>query len=170
MTISDWIALISAIASIGLAVISLWALWGTLQQNKVMLESSTRPYISAMYEMVILPKQEIARYIVIKNFGHTSGTLLDIQIEGPISEQSRRQIYVLQGATIMPGQRFFYYFAGANDQNPEVLSVKLTYTAPDRKTYSETSELKMITGTNKKRAVNMESIPLLLQDISDRLL
>lgn len=170
MTTSDWINASLAVASYILAVISIWAVKKTIKQNNQMLENSNRPYIAAMYEMVVLPDDEIARYIVIKNFGHSSGTLLDVQIDGVLSEQTNRQICLLRGATIAPGQKFWYYFAPANDQTPELLSIKLIYISPEGKTYAEASQLKMVIGTNKKRALKPQAIPLILQDMADRLL
>lgn len=167
---SDWITLAAAIASFILAGISLWAVWGTLQQNKAMLENSTRPYITAMYESVTLPDHEIARYVVIKNFGQSSGTLLDIALQGPIERTAAEQISHLKGVTIAPGQRFLYYFGSANDQAPEILSITMTYCSNSGKSYTETTALKMISGSYKKRAIKTDAIPLILQDISDRLL
>lgn len=170
METSDWITLLSAIASLILAAISFWALWGTLQQNKTMLENSTRPYIAAMYEVASLTDHETARYVVIKNFGQSSGTLLDLSLQGPINETAATQICHLKGVTIAPGQRFLYSFGPANDQEPEILSITMTYSSGGGKIYTENTALKMISGTYKKRAIKPDSIPIILQDISDRLI
>lgn len=65
MTVSDMINLGLAIASFLLATISIVTVIITLLQNKKMIENSTRPYITVMYETITRPA-ELCRYIVLK--------------------------------------------------------------------------------------------------------
>lgn len=170
MTTSDWITLLSSIASLVLAGISFWALWETLKQNKAMLENSTRPYIVPMYEAMTLPDCGAVRYIIIKNCGQSCGTITDINISGSCSEEFRHQLFCIKGATMAPGQKFPYYFGPANEGEPEVIEITLKYSSSTGHVYNETTSLHMIVGGLRRRTKKDEAIPMILQDISERLL
>lgn len=170
MTTSDWITFFASIVSLALAGVSFWALWGTLQQNKAMLENSTRPYIVPMYEAMMLPDRDVDRYIIIKNCGQSCGTITDINISGSCSEEFRHQLFCIKGATMAPGQKFPYYFGPANEGDPEVIEITLKYTSSAGQVYNEKTSLQMIVGGGRWRTKKEEAIPMILQDISERLI
>lgn len=134
-----------------------------------MLENATRPYIVAMYYTFTLPK-EMIRYVAIKNCGQGVAKIEEIDCGGVKNQNFLKQISLIKGSTIAPGQKYFYYFGKVDANQHETLEIFLRYTGQSGKVYTEKILLNMTTGTTALRSKSSETIPLALQEIADRLL
>lgn len=171
MKISDWINVVLCVFSFVLAAISVVTVVVTLRQNNKMIENATRPYIAIKYEALVLPG-EVVRYVVIKNYGQSEASIINISCDGCANQDFIDRISKLSGTTLAPGQRILYYFGAENPGIPETLIFSCTYFG-NKKIYKEEPVLKLIVGSTFKRPKNSEldkAIPYLLQEIAERII
>lgn len=169
MTISDWITFASAAGSLILAWISYRALWSTLEQNKIMLENSTRPYVAVKCEAIV-HEDGVVRYVVVKNYGKSAAKIEKMQCTGTADPELMGRVCLLTGTTLAPGQRVIYYIGGPNPGEPEEATFDYCYRSPEGTVYEESTDLNLIVGTVAMRAKGELSVSYALQDIADRLL
>lgn len=169
MTLSDKINAALAFWSFVLSVISVIAVWISIHQNNKMLESSTRPYVGIRCEAIVMPK-EVARYVVIQNFGQTSAHILEITCKGDVSSEFLARIKLIKGTTLSPRQRIMYYIGPSNAQKEEKASFTVEYETPEEKKYSEKIDVNLIVGTSAMRSKDEFATAFALQDILARLL
>lgn len=172
MTVSDMINLGLAIASFLLATISIVTVIITLLQNKKMIENSTRPYITVMYETITRPA-ELCRYIVLKNFGQTAAKITAMECTGDTNEAFLTQFENVEGLTLAPSQRLLYFYGGPNTESVDVVSFKYSYQA-GRKIYHEDVTLQLIAGASVRRSgrttPDTTSAAYALQEIVERMI
>ena len=168
MEISDWINVVLCILSFLLAVISVVTVVITLRQNHEMIENSTRPYIVITYERIIL-RNEIVRYIVVKNYGQTGARITKMTCTGDVPPIFSAHFLKVSGTFLAPSQRLLYYFGGTNTGKPENISFSYEYDT-DKKKYRDNIDLTLINGTSAMRQENDDVIKYALQDIAERLI
>lgn len=171
MTLSEKINLALAISSFILALISVGTVILALHQNNKMLESSTRPYVAVKYDVIIYPG-EVARYIVVKNYGQSSAKISTIKCEGTIARDLRDRLSMLEGTSIAPGQHISYYVGDSNPGTPEHITVTCTYTTigGKKKSYTEETPLVLVAGARVKRSQKPAAASFALQEIAEKLL
>lgn len=79
MTISDWINAILCVLSFSLAAISVVTVVVTLKQNKKMIESSTRAYVTVSGQSINVQSSEFM--LVIKNYGQSIALIETIEFD-----------------------------------------------------------------------------------------
>lgn len=140
MQLSDWINVILCVLSFLLAVISVVTVVITLRQNHKMIQNSTRPYIVAMAQLANF--QEPTFYLVLKNFGASGATILEMSTSIAPNEVSYREEMTpfnnIEGTFLAPGQKIIssLYSKKFKEKDIREFSVHLRYT-DGMKTYEE---------------------------------
>lgn len=108
MIISDIIQIISILVALSLGVISIFISIKTLQQNRQMIEDSTRPYIVVYVTQTNFDLP--LKYLVVKNFGSSGAQMHFFNCDFDLSQLSlvKNQIPFseIQHSYIAPNQSF----------------------------------------------------------------
>lgn len=131
MTTSDWIYLSLSILSLIIAIISVISVILTLNQNNKMIEGSTRPYIVVYGEETNFGDPMF--YLVIKNFGKTSGIIKNITCDIDLSKYNFDLKIIpfqnLIGTVLVPNQNITcnINYQKLNSDNIEIFNFVLKY-------------------------------------------
>lgn len=177
MDILTIFTIILSVLSLILALISVITVLITIRQNNRMLESSTRPYITIYFDYSQMG--EPIGYFVIRNFGNSSGKLIDLSYNDVVDNQPTNLCIVTDildgmiGNSIAPNQKFLVPIRLS--ESPEgICSFDLVYTGLHRKPYKEHVEInvKQYGTLSKTRIAYKEhrSISYPLQEIAERLM
>lgn len=170
MTLSDWITLSFSLFSLALTVVSIIGVYFTLKQNREMIENATRPYIIVSYETMLLTPKEVSRYIMVKNYGHSSAVILHMDCTGIDNPILLKQIQKLKGTTLAPGQRRLYYVGGQdNISSSEAADFSFSYKW-GKNIYTENTTIRLVSGAQVSRHPNPSVMELTLQEIAERML
>lgn len=172
MQISDWINVALCVLSFLLAVISVVTVVITLRQNSKMIEASTRPYITAKFESIVLC-DGVARYVAVKNYGQTGARIIDIKnarYQGEDKHNLVERINDLKGTFLAPSQSILIYIGGpCLLPEGETLQFDMEYST-GKKVYSESSSLRLTSGSLLRRPTEGHAVSFALQEIAERLL
>ncbi len=109
MQVSDWINVVLCVLSFFLAAISVVTVVITLKQNHKMIQNSTRPYIVAMAQLTNF--QNPFFYLVVKNFGASGATILEMTCSIALNEVSFSDRMTpfdnIEGTFLAPGQKIY---------------------------------------------------------------
>lgn len=84
---SDWIQILSIIATTIISIVSVIIATKSLRLTKKSIEDANRPYIGCFVEMIEVG--HFQKYFVIKNFGKTPATIVDIKFNKEIKGLGR---------------------------------------------------------------------------------
>lgn len=172
MQISDWINVVLCVLSFLLAAISVVTVVITLRQNRKMIEASTRPYITAKFESIVLC-DGVARYVAVKNYGQTGARIIDIKnvrYQGNEKYNLVEHINNLKGMFFAPSQSILIYIGGpCLRPEGETLQFDMEYST-DKKVYSESSSLQLTSSSLLRRSTEGPAASYALQEIAERLL
>ena len=137
MTISDWISLLSVIASLITSIVAIVISVKTLKQSNYAIEEDSRANI--MFYIDTLTGGQ--NYLVLKNFGNSFGKILDIDISPNIQyskfedSQPMSAITEFSNITLAPGQSIKSLF-DFNEYPDKIFEVTIKYKTLG-KTYTE---------------------------------
>lgn len=124
MTTSDWIQIISIIATLFISTVSIIIALKSLKLTKSSIESANRPYVSCYLDMVSVGHYQ--KYLVIKNFGFTPAIILKISFIGELALKNRSDLDSLHETTIAPNQKFAIVY-DKKAFNKSIVSVMINY-------------------------------------------
>ena len=105
ISVSDWIQILSVISTVLISIVSIIIATKSLRLTRKSIEDANKPYISCYVEMVEVG--HFKKYFVIKNFGKTPATILDIKFDKDIKGLGRQgKIDSIKNALIAPNQKF----------------------------------------------------------------
>jgi len=103
--ISGWIQIVSIIATTIISIVSITIATKSLRLTRKSIEDANKPYISCYVEMVEVG--HFKKYFVIKNFGKTPATIIDISFDENIKGLGRAgNLDSIKNTLIAPGQKF----------------------------------------------------------------
>lgn len=103
--VSDWIQILSILATTIISVVSVIIATKSLRLTRKSIEDANRPYIGCYVEMIEVG--HFQKYFVIKNFGKTPATIIDIKFDKEIKGLGRQgKIDSIKNALIAPNQKF----------------------------------------------------------------
>lgn len=121
--ISDWIQISSILATIIISVVSIIIAIKSLHLTRESIVDANKPYIGCYVEMIEVG--HFQKYFVIKNFGKTPATILDIKFNKEIKGLGRQgKIDSIKNALIAPDQKFI---TAVKVEEKENFTVKITY-------------------------------------------
>ncbi len=198
MNCSDILNFISVIISLAAVITSIVIAVKTLKQNNIMLEESTRPYISLSYEAAHMGV--MLTYIMIKNYGQTAAkiTTFDFEEDKIKDQELVKRLKRVPGLTLAPGQKRLYTFnqgkieeekkqdkadGGENSEQDKAdnkyepaktIAFRIEYKSPT-KTYCDNQTLSLRTGYHMERASENDDnvdghILQALEEIAERLI
>jgi len=110
----------------------------TLKTTQKSIEDANKPYISCYIDMNEVG--HFKKYFIIKNFGKTPATILDIQFSETIKGLGRKgKVDSLKGSLIAPNQKFITNLSVEEKTN---FSVTITYQDMQNKVTTENYNLK----------------------------
>ncbi|EHT4843814.1 hypothetical protein KX880_002886, partial [Listeria monocytogenes] len=124
MTTSDWIQLLSIIATLIISTVSIVIASKSLKLTKISLESANRPYVTCYLDMVTVGHYQ--KYLIIKNFGSSSALIKDIKFIGEPPFKYRKDLGSLHETTIAPNQKFIFLFE-KKAPTKSIVSVIISY-------------------------------------------
>ena len=158
MTVSNWIEVVSIICSSILSIIAIAISVLTLRQNNKMIFESNKPNLIIFSKIVSFTSPYT--YLVLKNFGNSGATILNIEYNKNISSYFGKEPFKrMSNVYIAPNQPFVYPLKDDFDLE-QTINFKINYLYLN-KTYSEThtvkfSQLKDIPSTKVHISKNMD--------------
>ncbi len=136
MSISDIIQIISIICTSILSIVAIIISIITLLQNHKIIFESNKPSISIFSKVINFTSTNT--YLVLKNFGISGATILNIECDTKISSYfSKIPFANLKNVYIAPNQSFLYPLPNTDKENlDKSFNFKITYKYLN-KTYSE---------------------------------
>lgn len=178
MDISTVINILLCLFSFILAAISVITVVITLRQNRKMIESSTRPYLSIYYGYTYF--QSMQHYLILKNYGSSSATIIEFLSNYDFSKIAFDKQYPaftnISGTVLAPGQKIVYPINGTDFVHNGLIDVKIKYKSSANCIYSESISIKpdYISNTFSIRAAakneELKTISFALQDIAEKML
>lgn len=105
MTTSDWIQSIAIVTSLIVALIAILQTRAAAKTTERTIQEANRPNIALYVET--LDTVYFHKYIVLKNFGNTSATIIDLTFEGELDKYNNEfKMETLIGGTVAPQQKF----------------------------------------------------------------
>ena len=136
--LSDIINIISIIASTSVSIVSIYyshkAVKIASDANKLtseITEEANRPVIVAYLDTIEI--NDFHKYLVIKNFGNTSATILDLKFSKDVDTLGFN-ISSLIGYTMAPSQKFMHIL---DNDLKDTIAVNIIYKNQTGKTYDE---------------------------------
>ncbi|EAH1856309.1 TPA_asm: hypothetical protein GEK33_02415 [Listeria monocytogenes] len=124
MTISDWIQILSIIATLIISIVSIVIASKSLKLTKTSIESANRPYVTCYLDMVTVG--HFQKYLIIKNFGSSPAIIKDISFIGEPAFKNRADLDSLNETTIAPNQKFIILF-DKKAPDKSIISVIISY-------------------------------------------
>ena len=136
--LSDIINIISIIVSTSVSIISIYyshkAVKIASDANKLtseITEEANRPVIVAYLDTIEI--NDFHKYLVIKNFGNTSATILDLKFSKDVDTLGFNMSSLI-GYTMAPSQKFMHIL---DNDLKETIAVNIIYKNQTGKTYGE---------------------------------
>lgn len=136
--LSDIINIISIIVSTSVSIISIYyshkAVRIASDANKLtseITEEANRPVIVAYLDTIEI--NDFHKYLVIKNFGNTSATILDLKFSKDVDTLGFNMSSLI-GYTMAPSQKFMHIL---DNDLKETIAVNIIYKNQTGKTYDE---------------------------------
>ncbi|MBC1567291.1 hypothetical protein HCJ20_00025 [Listeria sp. FSL L7-1425] len=124
MTTSDWIQVLSIIATLIISTASIVIASKSLKLTKISIESANRPYVTCYLDMVIVGHYQ--KYLIIKNFGASSAIIKNISFLGEIILENENNLESLHETIIAPNQKFIISF-DKEVPDKSIISVVISY-------------------------------------------
>lgn len=138
MTTSDWIQSIAILTSLIVALISILQTRAAAKTTERTIQEANRPNIALYVET--LDTIYFHKYIVLKNFGNTSATIIDLTFEGELDEYNNKfRMETLIGGTVAPQQKFT---SSLETKFEKTIVGSITYKDFNEKTYTESFAIK----------------------------
>lgn len=173
LTGSDLIQIIGIVCTSVTSIVAIVISVASLKQNSKIIEESNRPYISVYANCIKISEPML--YLIIKNFGETSGTITAFSTDKDLSKCTVNEEYVpfenIVGTTLNPKEQIIYAIEPFLDS----LNISITYKSTV-KIYSENIHLNLISQYDSihPRAIGngkeLENISCALQDIAEKML
>ena len=136
--LSDIINIISIIASTSVSIVSIYyshkAVKIASDANKLtseITEEANRPVIVAFLDTIEI--NDFHKYLVIKNFGNTSATILDLKFSKDVDTLGFNMSSLI-GYTMAPSQKFMHIL---DNDLKDTIAVNIIYKNQTGKTYDE---------------------------------
>ena len=136
--LSDIINIISIIASTSVSIVSIYyshkAVKIASDANKLtseITEEANRPVIVAYLDTIEI--NDFHKYLVIKNFGNTSATILDLKFSKDVDTLGFNMSSLI-GYTMAPSQKFMHIL---DNDLKDTIAVNIIYKNQTGKTYDE---------------------------------
>lgn len=136
--LSDIISIISIIASTSVSIVSIYyshkAVKIASDANKLtseITEEANRPVIVAYLDTIEI--NDFHKYLVIKNFGNTSATILDLKFSKNVDTLGFNMSSLI-GYTMAPSQKFMHIL---DNDLKDTIAVNIIYKNQTGKTYDE---------------------------------
>lgn len=136
--LSDIINIISIIASTSVSIVSIYysqkAVKIASDANKLtseITEEANRPVIVAYLDTIEI--NDFHKYLVIKNFGNTSATILDLKFSKDVDTLGFNMSSLI-GYTMAPSQKFMHVL---DNDLKDTIAVNIIYKNQTGKTYDE---------------------------------
>lgn len=136
--LSDTINIISIIASTSVSIIAIYyshkAVKTASEANKLtaeITEEANRPVIVAYLDTIEI--NDFHKYLVIKNFGNTSATILDLKFSKDVDTLGFNMSSLI-GYTMAPSQKFMHIL---DNDLKDTIAVNIIYKNQTGKTYDE---------------------------------
>ena len=178
MSYSDLLDFISIIISLATVITSIVIALKTLKQNNIMLEETTRPYISLSYEAVSMGVT--LTYIMIKNYGQTAAEITQFAFDEKNigDEDLLKKLKNVPGMVLAPGQKMLYTFKQNKIDEKDEYDKSITFIIEYKsltKTYCERQTVSLRTGYYIERSLENDSkvdvhTLQVLQEIAERLI
>lgn len=178
MDTSTIVNIILCVLSFILAAVSVVTVVITLRQNHKMIESSTRPYLQIYCDVTYF--QNIQCYLVLKNFGTSSATIVDFFADCDLSSiadaTGHPPFESLCNVSIAPGQKIVYIVDGSSLIKKEVITFSIKYKSDAQNIYSDKIQFhtKYLNNITISRASTngqeLRAISFALQDISEKMI
>jgi len=116
----------------------------SIEQSKLMIESSTRPYLSLYIDSITTCEQQ--SFFILKNFGSTPATITEFEYEPILKETEQKHILMqnqfdfIRELTLSPGQKKLIYY-DVTKLSCDTLTFKISYISPSNLRYTETITL-----------------------------
>ncbi|MFC3900098.1 hypothetical protein [Aliicoccus persicus] len=121
--ISEWIQITSILAATTISVVSIIIATKSLRLTRKSIEDANKPYISCYVE--IIEVAHFQKYFVIKNFGKTPATIIDIIFDKEITGLGRQgKVDSIKNALLVPNQKFI---TSVDVTEKENFTVKIIY-------------------------------------------
>ena len=144
MTLSEIIEILSIIFSTIIGAISIYysnkAIKIASEANKLTAEitaDANRPVVVAYLETVEI--ESFHKYMVIKNFGNTPATILDLKFMRSIDKYDFNMSSLI-GCTIAPSQKFMHFI---NDETEGIVRVNIIYQTATGQHFDEVYQVKL---------------------------
>lgn len=135
MTVSDWIEIFSIICSSILSIVAIVISVLTLVQNNKMIFESNKPNITIFSK--VLSFTSPYPFLVLKNFGVSGATILNIEYDGDLKNYLEREPFKnMKNVFIAPNQTFVYSLNHKDFDYEKTFNFKISYKYLD-KTYTE---------------------------------
>lgn len=174
LTPSDIIEIIGIAASLITSIVAIAISLKTLKQNSLMIEDSTRPYISVYIGTTYF--SSITVYLILKNFGSTSAVITkfkaDIDLTPYAYDIDRIPFSNIVGASLCPGEAIQYPVQLENaPDDMRFLNISIEYHSSTHR-YSENICLNLSAHFDAVhiRSKSNQSASYALQDIAEKLL
>lgn len=138
---SDYVELLGIIASVLTSLVAIIISVLTLHQNSKMIEESSRPYITIYSEITYF--QNTVYYLILKNFGKSSGVITSFTCDHDLSKYmyddinfSRQPFSNIIGTFIAPNQAYRVPFDATKFEKDLILTFSIEYSS-GHKVYSE---------------------------------
>ena len=169
---SDWIQILSIIATTIISIVSVIIATKSLRLTKKSIEDANRPYIGCFVEMIEVG--HFQKYFVIKNFGKTPATIVDIKFNKEIKGLGREgKLDSVKNALIAPNQKFI---TAVNVKEIEDLIVTIVYEDMKNQTTEQafnlnlgfTSDLLYKTSDDSRLTNDMNALRNVLHQLTKR--
>ncbi|MBC2066997.1 hypothetical protein [Listeria booriae] len=139
MSISDIIQLLAIIISLAVSIVAIRQTRKSLRITEQSIQDANRPYLAMYVESVELG-MSISKYFVLKNFGNTSATILDISFNKELDILNKEfSMSSLINGTIAPGQKFS---SSMDTKYKETIEVRIKYSDLLGNIYDEVTSIK----------------------------
>lgn len=177
LTVSDIIQLVGIIATSLTSIVAIVISVISLRQNSKMIKESSRGYITVYTGTTYW--STLNNYLIIKNFGNSSATIIDFNVDYDLSKFSYAEghipFYKIIGTTLAPNESIKYSVT-LNDRPKDLstINISLKYITLNE-TYSENVTINFDAQCNVvylRANPNdaLKGISHALQDISEKML
>lgn len=133
LELQDVISLLIALIAVAISL-------ATLQQNRKMVEETTRPYISITFDSITICTQKTG--FIIKNHGQSAAIIASFEVEKSLldihqnNKCRNEQFDFIAGTIFAPGQSVFLPYKVVGIENP-IVTFKISYSSDFNTYHSE---------------------------------
>lgn len=129
LTIENWINIVSIILSALISIISISIAIKTLKLTSKSIDDSNKPYISAYFSKIHIYKKPVY-YLIIKNFGKSGATILNVTFENEFDvfiEILKNPINKIKNFYLCPNQKFIFALDFKAPKDEYICNIKYEY-------------------------------------------